>query len=54
MQKYPMVDKKLADWISFFNSIPSKQSQEAEILKSLILGYRAKPKRMEVIIIAKC
>ena len=54
MQKHPIVDKKLADWVSTFNSIPNKQTQEAQILKSLILGYGAKPKIMEVLVVASC
>jgi len=54
MQKHPMVDKKLADWVSFFNSISNKQTQEAKILESLILGYHAKPIKMEVVMVARC
>lgn len=54
MQKHPTVDKKLADWVSAFNSIPNKQTQEAHILKSLILENLAEEKRMEKIKIASC
>jgi len=52
MQNEPKIDKKLADWVSAFNSIPDKQSQDATILKDLILGYHAKPKKMEIDVIA--
>ena len=54
MQNEPIIDKKLVDWVTAFNSLPDKQTQEAKILKSLILGYHAKPKKMEVIVIASC
>lgn len=47
MQKYPTPDKNLADWVSTLNLIPNKQTQEARILKSLILEYRSKPKTTE-------
>ena len=53
MEKQSLVDKKLADWVSFFNSISNKQTPEAKILKSLILGYHAKPIKMEGIMIAR-
>lgn len=54
MQKHPIVEKKLADWVSAFNSIPKKQTQEAQILKSLILGLRSKLNSMEDLKIASC
>ena len=54
MQKQPIVDKKLADWVSVFNSIPDKQTPEAQILKGLILRYQANPIKMEVLTIAGC
>ena len=54
MQKHPTIDKKLADWVSAFNSIPDKQSKDAQILKNLILGYHATPKKMEVKPVASC
>ena len=54
MQKHPTVDKKLADWVLAFNLIPNKQTQEAQILKSLILANPAKPKKFEVVEAASC
>lgn len=51
MQQHPKVDKKLADWASAFNSMPNKHTKEAQILKSLILGYRTTI-RKEVSIVA--
>jgi hypothetical protein len=54
MQNHPTTDKKLADWGSVFNSIPDQKSQEAKILRSLILEYHAKPKTKEEIKIASC
>ena len=54
MTYHPTVDKKLQDWMSAFNSIPDQKSQEAQILKSLILEYHAKPKRKEEFKVASC
>ncbi|MEJ2261599.1 MAG: hypothetical protein P8X83_08130 [Nitrosopumilaceae archaeon] len=48
MQKHPTIDKKLVDWVSTFNSMPNPQTNEAQILKDLILKIQAKT-RKEVI-----
>ena len=32
----PTIETKLADWITAFNSISNKQSEEAQILKGLV------------------
>ena len=40
MQTQPTIEKKLADWMTAFNSISNKQSQEAQILKDLALGLK--------------
>jgi len=42
MQTQPTIEKKLADWITAFNSVSNKQSQEAQILKYLALGLKGK------------
>ena len=34
--KTVIIEKKLTDWESAFNSIPDKQNQEAQTLKDLI------------------
>ena len=40
--KIQTIETKYADWNSAFNSIPNKQSEEAQILKGLITGLRTK------------
>ena len=42
MQTQPTIEKKLADWITAFNSVSNKQSQEAQILKELANNLRQK------------
>ena len=32
----PTIETKLADWMTAFNSISNKQSEESQILKSLL------------------
>ncbi len=36
----PTTETKLADWITAFNSISNKQSEEAQILKGLMNGLK--------------
>jgi hypothetical protein len=36
----PTTETKLADWITAFNSISNKQSEEAQILKGLVNGLK--------------
>ena len=36
----PTTETKLADWITAFNSISNKQSEEAQILKDLVNGLK--------------
>jgi len=40
MIKQPTIETKLADWITAFNSISNKQSEEAQILKGLVNGLK--------------
>jgi hypothetical protein len=40
MKTKPTVETKLADWITAFNSISNKQSEEARILKGLVNGLK--------------
>ena len=54
MQKHPTINKKLTDWMSTFDLISKNQTQEAQILKSLILGLRSKLNSMEDLKIASC
>ena len=42
MQTQPTIEKKLADWMTAFNSISNKQSQEGQILRDLALGLKNK------------
>ena len=42
MQKIPTIEKKLADWMTAFNSMPNQQSQEAQILRDLTTGLKDK------------
>jgi len=36
----PTIETKLADWMTAFNSISNKQSEEAQILKGLVNGLK--------------
>ena len=36
----PTTETKLANWITAFNSISNKQSEEAQILKGLVNGLK--------------
>jgi len=45
MQTQPTVERKIADWMTAFNSISNKQSQEAKILRDLTLGLKEKMAR---------
>jgi len=36
----PTIETKLADWMTVFNSISNKQSEEAQILKGLVNGLK--------------
>jgi hypothetical protein len=36
----PTTKTKLADWITAFNSISNKQSEDAQILKGLVNGLK--------------
>ena len=38
----PTIETKLADWMTAFNSISNKQSEEAQILKGLANGLKNK------------
>ena len=40
MKTQPTIETKLADWITAFNSISNKQSEEAQILKDLVNGLK--------------
>ena len=40
MITHPTTETKLADWITAFNSISNKQSEEAQILKGLVNGLK--------------
>lgn len=40
--KTQTIEKKYADWSLAFNSMPNKQSEEAQILSGLIASLRAK------------
>lgn len=42
MQIQPTKETKLADWMTAFNSISNKQSQEAQILRGLAIGLKEK------------
>jgi len=42
MQTQPTVEKKIAAWMTAFNSISNKQSEEARILKDLVLVLKEK------------
>ena len=51
MKRQPTVEKKMADWITAFNSISDKQSQDAKILRDLTLGLKEKTERDGMIVI---
>ncbi len=38
----PTIETKLADWMTAFNSISNKQSEQAQILKGLVNGLKNK------------
>ena len=42
MKNQTLVEQKIADWKSAFNSMSNKQSEEARILNGLITGLRTK------------
>ena len=42
MQTQPTVERKIADWMTAFNSISNRQSDEAQILDGLITGLQKK------------
>ena len=51
MQTQPTIEKKMADWMTAFNSISNKQSQEAEILRGLTICLKEKMVRDGMIVI---
>ena len=51
MQTQPTVERKIADWMTAFNSISNKQSQEAKILRDLTTGLKEKMEREGMIVI---
>jgi len=48
MKTFPTIKRKLADWRSTFDSIPDKQNQEAQILKSLMIELQHAKKEERV------
>jgi len=51
MQTQPTVERKMADWMTAFNSISNKQSEEAEILRGLTVSLKEKMAREGMIVI---
>ena len=53
MKTQPTIERKLADWMTAFNSISNKQSQEGQILRDLALGLKDKIANEGMIVIPR-
>ena len=51
MKTQPTIERKLADWMTAFNSISNKQSEEAKILRDLTVGLEEKMAKKGMIVI---